>query len=199
MLYVYTEPDGRVSAAVESPEYADESYTAVQEPEGWGIEAAGDYRLEGGALVYDPVEPDPEPVDYSAQIPVALALFARKAAPSMTDAEALSVSAFFPAWEPDEEYAAGDILSHSDGLYRVAQAHTSQEQWKPGESGTEALYTRITLDPETGIEEWKRPTGSHDAYNVGDRVKFDGKIYESTINGNSWSPLEYPQGWKEVS
>lgn len=48
-------------------------------------------------------------------------------------------------------------------------------------------------------EEWKQPTGGHDAYNIGDRVKYNGHIYESTINANVWSPETYPQGWKKIS
>ena len=54
-------------------------------------------------------------------------------------------------------------------------------------------------EPDTGPDEWKRPEGAHDAYNTGDRVTYNGKVYESTIDGNSWSPDEYPQGWKEVN
>lgn len=46
--------------------------------------------------------------------------------------------------------------------------------------------------------EWKQPTGGHDAYKVGDRVTHNGKVYESTINGNVWAPDAYPQGWKVV-
>lgn len=33
---------------------------------------------------------------------------------------------------------------------------------------------------------------------IGDKVKFNGKIYESVIDNNVWSPEAYPQGWKEV-
>jgi hypothetical protein len=38
--------------------------------------------------------------------------------------------------------------------------------------------------------------GAHDAYKIGDRVRFEGKVYESTIDANVWSPLVY--GWQEV-
>lgn len=46
--------------------------------------------------------------------------------------------------------------------------------------------------------EWKQPEGGHDAYKVGDRATYNGKVYESTINGNVWTPDAYPQGWKVV-
>lgn len=49
------------------------------------------------------------------------------------------------------------------------------------------------------VIEWKQPTGGHDAYAKGDRVKYvDGKIYESVIDGNVWSPDVYPAGWQLV-
>lgn len=54
------------------------------------------------------------------------------------------------------------------------------------------------VEPEAGPDEWKRPTGAHDAYNTGDRTTYNGKVYESTIDGNTWNPDEYPQGWKLV-
>ena len=43
-----------------------------------------------------------------------------------------------------------------------------------------------------------RPSGAHDAYNLGDRVRYNGKVYESVIDGNVWSPDVYPAGWTEV-
>lgn len=46
--------------------------------------------------------------------------------------------------------------------------------------------------------EYVQPTGAHDAYQTGDRVSYNGKIYESLINGNVWAPDVYPAGWKEV-
>lgn len=66
-----------------------------------------------------------------------------------------------------------------------------------------------TVDPEPQPEpepepqpeqppEWKQPEGGHDAYKVGDRVTYNGKVYESTINGNVWAPDAYPQGWREI-
>ena len=58
------------------------------------------------------------------------------------------------------------------------------------------------------IGDFIQPTGAHDAYNTGDRVMFNeepydmvlfnGKVYESIINGNTWSPIDYPQGWKLI-
>lgn len=60
-------------------------------------------------------------------------------------------------------------------------------------------------DPETPEEpsesypEWVQPLGGHDAYKTGDRVMYQGKVYESTIDGNVWAPDVYPAGWKEIT
>ena len=56
---------------------------------------------------------------------------------------------------------------------------------------------------ETGGEDesipaFVQPTGAHDAYQTGDRVTYNGHIYESTINNNVWSPDTYPQGWTDL-
>ena len=41
-------------------------------------------------------------------------------------------------------------------------------------------------------------TYRHDAYQIGDRVTFEGQTYESTIANNVWAPSAYPQGWTVV-
>lgn len=46
--------------------------------------------------------------------------------------------------------------------------------------------------------EYKQPTGSHDAYKVGDKVTFNGKKYVCKLDNCVWSPQEYPTAWQEV-
>ena len=58
--------------------------------------------------------------------------------------------------------------------------------------------------PEQGgetpaVPEFVQPTGAHDAYQIGDRVLYNGKVYESTIANNAYSPEAYPQGWKMLA
>ena len=52
---------------------------------------------------------------------------------------------------------------------------------------------------EEAPAEFVQPSGAHDAYNLGDRVSYNGKVYESVINGNVWSPDVYPDGWNEIA
>ena len=56
------------------------------------------------------------------------------------------------------------------------------------------------VDPPNAetVKEYKQPLGAHDAYKKGDRIRFDGAVYESLIDANVWTPLAYPQGWKKI-
>ena len=50
---------------------------------------------------------------------------------------------------------------------------------------------------EPTVPEWVQPDATT-AYKKGDKVMFEGKVYESTIDGNVWSPTTYPAGWQLV-
>ena len=61
---------------------------------------------------------------------------------AVDDATALRMVAYYPEWTAGTAYAVGDRLVYNGDLYKVLQAHTSQETWLPG-TGTESIYTRI--------------------------------------------------------
>ena len=131
------------------------------------------------------------------QLRRALQMFAA----TLTETQALEVASVYPAWETGRAYETGDILQYGVNsvgdpqLYKVVQAHTSQEDWTP--DATPALYDAFGLD-DSGYPLWTQPTGAHDAYNTGDIVDYNGTLYQSLIDGNTWSPEAYPQGWKVV-
>ena len=106
--------------------------------------------------------------------------------------ELLDMIDLYENYEVGKFYKIDDIFKHENKLYKVIQEHTSQEDWIPSE--LPALY--LNMMPENVIPEWVQPTGAHDAYNVGDKVIFEGKVYESLIDSNTWSPIAYPAGWK---
>lgn len=123
----------------------------------------------------------------------------QKFAQTLKNEEALEVATVFPKYEVGKAYKVDEMFSYGENavgdpqLYRVVQAHTSQSDWKP--DVTVSLYTQIGLTAE-GYPIWSQPTGSHDAYNKGDIVEFKGTLYESTMDGNVWSPEANPDGWK---
>lgn len=119
--------------------------------------------------------------------------------PTMSDVDALSIPSLFPEWKVGAEYEARQVIRYEGELYRIAQEHTAQEQYKPG-TGTESLYTHITQS--SGYDVWQQPSGAHDAYQKGTRVWYptaNSALFESLIDGNTWSPDEYPQGWRKVA
>ena len=120
-------------------------------------------------------------------------------AASLDDEKAMEVATIYDPWELDKNYAMGDFFTYGTNavgdpqLYKVNQNHTSQADWLP--DVTPALYTAIGLD-DNGYPIWSQPTGAHDAYNAGDVVDYNGTLYESLIDGNTYSPDAYPAGWK---
>lgn len=115
---------------------------------------------------------------------------------TMDDAAAISVVELFPKWEIGKEYAIGNRVQHEGKLYECVNQHTAAAEWSPPVAAS--LWDEVKVDPETGYDEWQQPSGAHDAYNTGDRVVYNGSVYESLIDGNVWAPDAYPAGWKIV-
>lgn len=106
----------------------------------------------------------------------------------------------YDEWRPSLSVKVGERYKYADKLYEVIQAHSTQADWTPDK--VPALFKEVTpSQDETGTEiipEWKQPTGGHDAYKKGDKVTFEGKVFESLIENNAYSPDAYPQGWKAL-
>lgn len=132
------------------------------------------------------------------QLRRALQMFAQ----SLSDEDAMEVATVFPKYEVGKAYKKDEMFSFGENevgdaqLYRVVMDHTSAAEWLPNENP--ALYTPIGLNAE-GHPVWSRPTGAQDAYNIGDIVDYNGTLYKSLIDGNTYSPDEYPAGWEVVA
>lgn len=62
-----------------------------------------------------------------------------------------------------------------------------------------ALQNNDKAEDDTNTpEEFKQPTGAHDAYTRGATVIYNGKTYKSLIDNNVWSPDTYPNGWEVI-
>ena len=181
-------------------------------------------------------------------------------AENLTDAEGLENVELFAQYAVGKGYAVGDRFQYNGELYKVLQAHTSQQSWVPG-TGTESLYVKVDdihagtaedpipyngnmelienlyytqdgvlyrctrstgtavynalselvglyvevvtsgTEPEepTGDEvaEWAQPTGAQDAYHIGDRVLYNGVVWECISDNNVYAPGVY--GWEQVA
>lgn len=112
----------------------------------------------------------------------------------------LEIPSMYPAYVVGKAYKTKEVFSYGVNamgdpqLYQVLQEHTSAEQWTPDTATS--LYKAVGVT-EDGYPEWVQPLGSTDAYETGDIVSYNGKLYRSTIDGNVWSPEAYPAGWEE--
>lgn len=89
-----------------------------------------------------------------------------------------------------DAYPLGWQVTHAGKTW---ESLTLANVWEPG-----VANWREVVAPEAPPADWVQPTGAQDAYNIGDRVTFEGQVWESLLNGNTWSPTAYPQGWKLV-
>jgi hypothetical protein len=117
-------------------------------------------------------------------------------ADELTPAQNKAVADLFPPWKVGEDVLVGALREYEGELYECLQDRTTQSDWTPDTS--ESLWKSRSA-PGT-IPAWEQPTGAHDAYNTGDQVTHNDKIWESTIDGNTTEPgTEVEHGyWVEV-
>lgn len=116
-------------------------------------------------------------------------------AQAITDEEILDYPNLCDTFKENTEYKTGDRVRYAGNLYKCLQDHTSQATWTP--EAAPSLWAKIiNEDPSGDIPEWEQP-GSTNPYMKGDKVKHNGKIWESEIDNNVWEPGVY--GWQEVT
>lgn len=118
-----------------------------------------------------------------------------QAAQSFTDETALEAVSLFPSWQSGIDYTVGQRVRYNGILYSVLQAHTSQDTWHPDVAVS--LFAKVLIPDPDVVPEWEQP-GNTNPYMKGDKVLFEGTVYESLIDNNVWSPTAYPAGWKAI-
>lgn len=100
-----------------------------------------------------------------------------------------------------DTYMKGDKASFEGAYY---QSNIDYNVWSPTaypQGWTKLDGTGESPEPGGDDDEYPafvQPTGAHDAYNIGDKVTYNGHRYECTMNNNAYSPDAYPQGWKQI-
>lgn len=204
-MFVQVNGDGRIYTVTSKSEYADESYIEFDFPEDFDFEKMTDYLIKDGALVHDPLPVSDaakraeKEKKIRAQVERAATLFIRAAAPDMTDAQAVEFDELYEEWSGliGKTVTKGQIIRHDSELYRIGQDHTAQAQWIPGQTGTEALYSHISI--AGGYEDWKPWDGITGLYQSGDirRDPDDGKLYICIGDNCTYGPPHStPTFWK---
>lgn len=90
-----------------------------------------------------------------------------------------------------------ELMAAVDALGARVTALEAGDDTEPGDD------PETPEEPSTSYPEWVQPLGADvpgfEPYKTGDRVMYQGKVYESTIDGNVWAPDVYPAGWKEIT
>lgn len=100
----------------------------------------------------------------------------------------------------DTYYVEGK-LSEADRaeLYNLARA-TPKAQYNIQEE-IEKLWSAIrelqNKEVDTDVKDFIQPTGAHNAYHIGDRVRYKGYIYTCLLDNCVWSPDTLPSAWEK--
>ena len=116
---------------------------------------------------------------------------------TIPDEEVELVKILFPYWRAGVNYEEGMRVRFNDNIYKVLQTHTSQDDWNPNVAHSLFAPLLIIADSngeQVEIPEWIQPDSTN-PYMIGDKIRYEGIIYESLIDNNIWSPVEYPAGW----
>ena len=104
---------------------------------------------------------------------------------SVDDKTALAAKGLYPTWKTDTAYSVGDRVLYDGVLYKCLQSHTSQLTWTPTDAVS--LWAEVLIpDPEV-IPDWVQPESTN-PYMKGDKVKHNGKTWESIVDNNVWEP-----------
>jgi len=99
----------------------------------------------------------------------------------MTPEELLELVDIYPKWEEELEVKVDELYKHEDGLYKVIQGHTTQSDWTPDVA--QSMFVKV--QPTNVIPIWVQPIGSTDAYSFGDKVTYNGEVWESIWVGEN--------------
>lgn len=209
-MFVSTDEEGRINATTDNIEYAGEDMSPFTFPDDFDFSKQNEYRIVDGELIHDPKPPSEEELaaeetrQRNAQIQLAIPMMVQATSASFTDAQAVTIPLLFKKWTPGETYTLHEIVRYEvDGeLYRIGQPEiTASDVYKPGDVGTESIYSHIEISEE-GYEVWKEWDGVSGIYQQ-DQIVHDpfdnNNLYKSKIPNNVWGPpSQQPAYWEKV-
>lgn len=97
----------------------------------------------------------------------------------------------------EAEVVARQAVADAVEAYADSQGLTTLEAWHALAPEGVEVPDDPAPEPAPDAPEWVQPQ-AHNPYMRGGLVTYKGVVYECTRDDNGWSPLAYPQGWKEV-
>lgn len=97
---------------------------------------------------------------------------------SLPDTDAVETPELFPTWEVGHQYKIDDRFQWDGKLYKVRQAHTSQENWSP--DATPSLYAEVPKPGSGQTPEDPIPYSGNMALEAGKYYSQSGVVYICT-------------------
>ena len=112
---------------------------------------------------------------------------------TVDDNTALRMTEFYPEWAAGIDYTVGYKVKYNGLLYKCLTGHKSQEGWEPPEAVS--MWAKVLTSDDGEALPWEQPESTN-GYAVGDKVTYNGKTWQSTVDNNVWEPGVY--GWVEI-
>lgn len=112
---------------------------------------------------------------------------------TVDDNTALRMTEFYPEWSAGIDYTVGYKVKYNELLYKCLMDHKSQEGWEPPEAVS--MWAKVLTSDDGEALPWEQPESTN-GYAVGDKVTYNGKTWQSTVDNNVWEPGVY--GWVEI-
>lgn len=129
------------------------------------------------------VAPEPEPIDetkyepYTDEVVIKLKALLQEQVSEQSDEKALENIELFPTWisKMGESVSVGERLYHDGKLWKVIQAHTVQESWKPDVAAS--LFVQVQMNSEQGTKDNPIPYSINMELIEGKYYSQDGVLY----------------------
>lgn len=203
MTYVHIDSSGRIQSSVKKKEYSEPDSFEFDFPEDFDFSNQDDFRIVDGELIHDPIPMTEEQkkleeeMERNRQLNRAIPMILQTISVNLTDDQILSVSLAFDEWNPDEKYKDGEIVRYKGFVYRVIANVNKNNTAEPDSKEGSLYYKLITISSE-GVENWTTPDNKKSAYDKGDRVSHNEKVYESVKNNNMDEPGT-SDSWIEIT
>ena len=129
----------------------------------------------------------------------AVLALAKMQASTLSDDQAAQVPALYDEWINGESYETGDRVRYLGVLYKCLQTHIAQADWTI--TAAPSLWAKVLPGQEgsgdEGPQPWEQPDSTN-GYQKGDQVTHDGRLWESTFDGdNVWEPGAVGAPWED--
>ena len=121
---------------------------------------------------------------------------ARAIAPEAAANDVIDMTPLLRPWRAGL-YLPGDVIVYGGKPYRCVQEHNSADSpaWNP--EAARSLWAAYHATDAAHALDWVQPAGAHDAYMLGEYVRWKGGIRRCIMDGTVHDPDTLAQNWEQ--